>query len=524
VRQALSQVTAGRVASSLAAMTHPVQIIILGASGDLTLKKLMPALTRLAATGRPAEGFHVLGVSRRPLTDEVFRAQIRAALPADLQPAFDGLAERVGYHAADVADPASMEALKARLDALPGGADSGRVFYLALKPELFTPTVRQLSAGGLVKMRVGEMPAFRRVVIEKPFGHDLASAKLLNSELHGLLREDQIYRIDHYLGKETVQNLLGFRFHNAIFEPLWNRHHIELVQITVAEDIGVEDGRAGYYDTTGALRDMLQNHMLQVLSLVAMEPPVSLDPEAIRDQKVNVLRALHPPDPEEIATNTVRARYVAGHVNGGDVRGYLDEPGVRPGSDTETYVAIRAELDTWRWHGVPFLLRHGKRLAKKFTEVKVQFRMPPMQLFNRPEGMAPNEFRKALHDGSLCQIRPNTLTLSIQPREAISLGFGVKRPGGTMVMAPAQMNFDYRDAFDVPNAAAYERLLLDAIRGDATLFLRADEIEASWGFADEVLAGWAKGNEPLREYAAGSWGPEASDDLFHGCEGGWSQG
>ena len=384
--------------------------------------------------------------------------------------------------------------------------------------------MQQLSASGLVTMRVGEMPAFRRIVIEKPFGHDLASAKALNSQLHGLLREDQIHRIDHYLGKETVQNLLGFRFHNAIFEPLWNRHHVELVQITVAEDIGVELGRAGYYDTTGALRDMLQNHMLQVLSLVAMEPPVSLDPEAIRDQKVNVLRALHAPDPSEVATNSVRARYAAGLVNGVAVRGYLDEDGVPTGSGTETYVAIRAAIDTWRWHGVPFLLRHGKRLGKRFTEVKVQFRMPPLQLFNRPEGMAPNDFRKALHDGSLCQIRPNVLTLSIQPREAITLGFGVKRPGAEMVMAPAQMAFDYRDAFDAPSAAAYERLLLDAIRGDATLFLRADEIEASWRFADEVLSGWAQGHTPLVEYPAGSWGPDAADDLFHGCEGGWSRG
>jgi len=505
-------------------MPPPTQIVILGASGDLTLKKLMPALTRLAAAGRPSDGFHVIGVSRRPLSDEEFRGQIRAILPADLHAAFDAFAPRVGYQAADVSDPVAMKALEARLDALPGGAKAGRLFYLALKPELFGPTVQELSASGLVTMRVGEMPAFRRVVIEKPFGHDLASAKALNSQMHGLLREDQIYRIDHYLGKETVQNLLGFRFHNAIFEPLWNRHHVELVQITVAEDIGVERGRAGYYDTTGALRDMLQNHMLQVLSLVAMEPPVSLDPEAIRDQKVNLLRALHAPDPAEVATNSVRARYTAGQVNGVDVPGYLDEEGVPPGSNTETYVAIRAEIDTWRWHGVPFLLRHGKRLEKRFTEVKVQFRMPPMQLFNRPEGMAPNDFRRALRDGSLCQIRPNVLTLSIQPREAITLAFGVKRPGSEMVMAPAAMAFDYRDAFDAPSAAAYERLLLDAIRGDATLFLRADEIEASWRFADEVLAGWAQGRAPLGEYPAGSWGPEAADDLFHGCEGGWSRG
>lgn len=504
-------------------MTPPTHIVILGASGDLTEKKLMPALVRIAA-GRPADPFHVIGAARRQRSDEEFRAQLRAALAPDLHAAFDALAPRVIYQATDVGDPASMAALEARLQTLPGGVEAGRLFYLALKPELFAPTVRQLTASGLMTMRVGPMPAFRRVVVEKPFGHDLASAKALNSELHGLLREDQIYRIDHYLGKETVQNLLGFRFHNAIFEPLWNRHHVELVQITVAEDIGVEHGRAGYYDTTGALRDMLQNHMLQVLALIAMEPPVSLDADAIHDQKVHVLRGLHAPDPSEVAQNSVRGRYGPGVVGGVPVPGYLEEEGVPKDSETETFVAIRAEIDTWRWHGVPFLLRHGKRLAQKFTEVQVQFRTPPLQLFNRPEGMPKNDFRRALRDGSLCQIRPNVLTLSIQPREAISLSFGVKRPGNAMVMAPAKMAFDYRDAFDTPSAQAYERLLLDAMLGDATLFLRADEIEASWRFADEVLSGWRLSNAPLIEYPAGGWGPEEADALFHGCEGTWSKG
>jgi len=503
-------------------MERPTQLVIFGATGDLTTRKLGPALAALGAGGRLPHELAVVGVARRTLDDGAFRALLREALPEHLTAAFDALAPRVSYVAADAAEPAAMAALADHLDQLPGGAGAGRVFYLALKPELFAPTVKSLAEAGALCRRVGPMPAFRRVVVEKPYGHDLASARALSSELHGNLREDQIFRIDHYLGKETVQNLLGFRFHNAIFEPLWNRHHVELVQITVAEDIGVGNGRAGYYDGVGALRDMLQNHMLQVLALVAMEPPVSLDAEAIRDQKVQVLRALHAPEPDEVQQTAVRGRYGAGRVGDRDVPAYRDEAGVPPDSTTETYVAVRAELDCWRWHGVPFLLRHGKRLPRRFTEVQVQFHTPPLQLFNRPEGMAAREFRRALRDGSLCQIRPNVLTLSVQPREAISLSFGVKRPGGAMVMSPATLAFDYKEHFDAPTAPAYERLLLDALLGDATLFLRADEIEASWRYADEVLR--ALRTTPLHTYPAGSWGPDAAQGLFFGCEGGWSRG
>jgi len=505
-------------------MTGPAQIVILGASGDLTARKLVPALASLSADGTPKEGFSVVGVARRPKPDEQFRAELREAMPEALRPAFDGMAARVGYQQADVSKPEDLEALSTRLDTLPGGGDAGRLFYLALKPSLFAPTVAQLAAAGLVDMRPAHVPAFRRVVVEKPFGHDLVSARALNEALHHLLLEEQIYRIDHYLGKETVQNLLGFRFHNAIFEPLWNRHHVELVQITVAESIGVEHGRARYYDTTGALRDMLQNHMLQVLALVAMEPPASLDPEAIRDQKVSVLRGLHCPDPTDAARSSVRARYAAGEIDDHAVGGYLDEEGVPEGSNTETYVALRAEIDTWRWSGVPFLLRHGKRLPKKVTEVRVQFRTPPLQLFNRPDGLSDAEFRRSLSDGTLCQIRPNVLTLTIQPREAIRLSFGVKTPGSAMVMTPAQLSFDYRDHFGEAPAPAYERLLLDAMLGDPTLFLRADEIEASWRYADEVLEAWQEAGVPMREYRAGTWGPDEAQDLFYGCEGGWSRG
>jgi glucose-6-phosphate 1-dehydrogenase len=500
------------------------QIVIFGASGDLTRRKLVPALARLAGEGRPKEGFSVVGVARRELSDEAFRAELREALPEDLRAGFESFAARIHYQRGDVAEAGDLEALSKRLDGLPGGRDSGRLFYLSLKPELFGSATSRLGAAGLLAMPKGQPTAWRRVVIEKPFGRDLASARRLNAELHACLPESQIYRIDHYLGKETVQNVMGLRFHNAIFEPLWNRHHVELVQITVSEDAGVGE-RAGYYDGAGAVRDMLQNHMLQILALVAMEAPASLDADDIRSQKVEVLRSLHLPDPGYVRENTVRARYAAGAVGGQPVLGYLEETGVPGDSSTETYVALRAEIENWRWSGVPFLLRHGKRLARKFTEVQVQFRSAPIQLFNRPEGMADAEFRRALRDGSLCQIRPNVLTLAIQPREAIALSFGVKQPGSEMTMAPADLAFDYREHFGEAPPEAYERLLLDALEGDQTLFLRADEIEASWRYADVVLEQWAgEAAPPLIEYEAGGWGPSEAQALFRGCEGGWSRG
>ncbi len=501
--------------------------MIFGGGGDLTRQKLVPALIRLHRSGHLPKGVQVIAVGRRANADDAFRADLRESLDDESAKALDGLAPALFYRRGDVEDAASLGRLRTELDGLSptGTPEVARLFYLALSPELFARAVRNLVMAGLLYRHELQDRVFRRIVVEKPFGNDLRSARELNDTLHDQLNEHQIFRIDHYLGKETVQNLLGLRFHNAIFEPLWNRHHVELVQITVAESIGMTSGRAAYYDGTGAVRDMLQNHMLQVLSLVAMEPPVSLAAEAIRNNKVEVLRALVEPDAEDVARHCVRARYTAGRVDDRPVVGYLEEEGVPPDSRTETYVAVRAEIDNWRWSGVPFLLRHGKRLARRFTEVQVQFRTPPLQLFNRPPGMSAAELRRQVRDGNLCLIRPNVLTIGIQPHETISLSFGVKQPGPQMVMRPATLGFDYREQFGQTTAPAYERLLLDALQGDATLFLRSDEIEASWGYCDALRAGWtASGAPPLQEYPAGSWGPPEANGLFYGCEGGWSSG
>ncbi len=494
-------------------MARLQQIVIFGASGDLTSRKLIPALLRNHIDGAFDAPVQVIGVSRSDRSSEAWRDTLATHLDERQREAWSDFASQVHWRAADVTDPHHVAALHDALDALSEAAggtaqDTGRLFYLALKPALFAPVVANLGEAHMLACDA-EGPAWRRVVIEKPFGTDLCTAQALNRDLLAWLREDQIFRIDHYLGKETVQNLLTLRFQNTIFEPLWNRKHVESVEISVCETVAMEGRRGAYYDTAGALRDMVQNHLMQVLTLVAMEPPASLHADAVRNEKVKVIESLRPFTPEDIDQNVVRAQYVAGTTRD---RGYLQEPGVAPDSRTETYVAIRALVDNWRWSGVPFLLRTGKALHRRFTEVILRFRSPPVDLINGPVA------------GDVCALRPNALRLLIQPEEGVRLSFLVKEPGPGMVMRFADLGFDYGqlDAGETP--PAYQRLLLDALEGNPTLFLRRDEVEAAWAFIDGIRSGWTQSEQPVATYAAGSSGPSESDALFHGCEGTWTWG
>ncbi|MDG1481240.1 MAG: glucose-6-phosphate dehydrogenase [Myxococcota bacterium] len=486
------------------------QIVIFGASGDLTARKLIPALVGNARAGSLEGEIQVIGVSRSSRTSEAWRDELARWLPDSDLPVWRALAPHVHYIAGSVLSADFLAGLSAKLDDLAAGENPGRLFYLALKPTLFAPVVEGLSAAGMIQCPPGAEEGWRRVVVEKPFGTDLQTAMALNRVLLSHLREDQIFRIDHYLGKETVQNILAFRFQNAIFEPLWSREHVESVEISVCEEVGMEGGRGGYYDTAGALRDMVQNHVLQVLALIAMEPPASMAADAVRSEKVKVLSSLRIPSPAEVARDVVRGQYLASEAR---VSGYLQEQGVPDGSDTETYVAIRAGIDNWRWSGVPFFLRTGKCMHQRYTEVILNFRVPPVDLLNGPV------------QGAACAMRPNSLHLLIQPHEQIRLGFLVKQPGPGTMMRPAMLKFDYRDIQTEPTAPAYQRLLLDAIEGNATLFIRGDETEAAWRFADAIREGWqAPGADPIHGYHAGSMGPAAADALFRGCEGTWGRG
>jgi glucose-6-phosphate 1-dehydrogenase len=492
----------------------PDQIVIFGASGDLTARKLVPALLRNHAADAFGRPIQVVGVSRTDKTSEAWRAELSEGVEPAFREAWETFAPHLHWVRADAADREQLHALHTELDRLAkqgGGSPdrSGRLFYLALKPELFGPVVAALARERMLTCPPGAAEGWRRVVIEKPFGTDLPSARLLNKQLLTWLREDQVFRIDHYLGKETVQNILSLRFQNSIFEPLWNRKQIESVEISVCETVAMEGRRGAYYDTAGAMRDMVQNHLMQVLTLVAMEAPASMRPDAVRSEKVKVLESLRRFAPHEVAEHVTRAQYVAGPTRD---RSYLEEHGVAEGSTTETFVAIRALVDNWRWSGVPFLLRTGKALHKRFTEVVLRFRTPPVDLLNGPL------------PGDVCALRPNAMRLLIQPEEGVRLSFLVKEPGPGMVMRFADLGFDYSELQAGESPPAYQRLLLDALDGNATLFLRGDEVEAAWAFVDAIRDGWEATDAPVHTYPAGSRGPEQADGLFHGCEGVWSAG
>jgi glucose-6-phosphate 1-dehydrogenase len=472
----------------------PLSLVIFGASGDLTQRKLIPALFSLHLKGR-ASRMRITGFARREWTTESFRARLRAMLDAeDTPPASaaekDSFCARVDFVRSPFENPDGYAALAADPHAPPN-----RLFYLATPPDEYQVVVERLGAAGLADQSRG----FARIVVEKPLGRDLASSRELNGAFARVFPEREIYRIDHYLGKETVQNIMLLRFGNEIFEPVWNNRYVDHVQITMAETIGVE-ARGRYYEGAGALRDMIQNHMLQLLALVAMEPPVDLAPDSVRDEKVKVLKSIKPVGAAEVAAETVRAQYTAGTADGARAPGYREEQGVDPRSQTETYAALAVQLDSWRWAGVPFLLRTGKRLSRRATEISIHFKRPPLNLFGR-------QVRSAS--------QPNVLVLRMQPREGITLAFNAKIPGRASDMRTVAMDFAYGSAFADDLPEAYERLLLDAMVGDSTLFMRTDEVDSAWRFVTGILEGWAQADAPpLAFYRAGSSGPDEAARLL----------
>jgi glucose-6-phosphate 1-dehydrogenase len=481
----------------------PCVMVIFGATGDLTKRKLIPALCNLAKSNLLPSQFAIIAFAFDNLTTDAYRQQLSDGMKEfQINPVepklWDWFMERTFYVQGDFQDPAAFDRLSAEVSHVESEhlTHGNRFFYLAVSPTFFAPIIRQLGRCCLTKP---EQSKWSRVIIEKPFGHDLESAKELNHEIKEVLDESQIYRIDHYLGKETVQNLLVFRFANSIFEPIWNRAYIDHVQITAAETVGVEH-RGAYYETSGALRDMVPNHLFQLLTLTAMEPPVSFDADAVRGKQAEVLQAIQPPYPEEVLTRMVRGQYGAGAVGGQTRIGYREEPKVAPNSNTETFVALKLEIDNWRWAGVPFYLRTGKRLAGRVTQIAIYFRRTPFVLFR---------------DTPVRDLEANKLMIHIQPEEGISLQFGAKVPGPIMDIGLVDMDFDYVRYFGNSMATGYERLLHDCMVGDATLFQRADMVEAGWRVIQPVLDVWrALPDRHFPNYSAGSWGPADADELM----------
>ena len=476
-------------------------LVIFGAGGDLAWRKLVPALYSLFIDHWLPDHFAIIGLDLKQLSDDEFRQHLRAGVDQFSRrgksddAAWKTFAAKLTFVSANFADPAAYSALAERLGKQDHdwGGTVTHIFYLATPPALMDPIAENLSQAGLAHDR-----AHARIVVEKPFGHDLASARALNQALTTIFDESQIYRIDHYLGKETVQNILAFRFANAFLEPLWDRRYIDHVQISVAEQVGVEH-RGGYYEHAGALRDMIQNHLMQLLCLIAMEPPVSFEAEEIRNKKMDVLRAIRPIPPDHVDRFAVRGQYGAGRIDGQPVPAYRAEPGVAPDSRTETFAALKLYVDNWRWQDVPFYLRTGKRLAERTSEIIIQMRPAPHQSF--PSAV-------------IGEWQPNRLVFNIQPAEGILIRFQAKQPGLNMRLGPEDMRFTYKEAFETESPEAYETLLLDVMQGDATLYMRSDQVEAAWALVLPILEHWAAIAPDFPNYAAGSWGPEAADVML----------